>query len=78
MERFGAIALTVDPPDAEIYVDGARWTPPAGDSRWTLRLPEGRHQIEIRKPGYTTFSETVGVFRDRTMTLNVILKRGPG
>ncbi len=77
VEHFGAIALTVDPPDAEIYVDGERWTPPADEAPWTLRLAEGRHRIEIRKPGYTTFTETVGVFRNRTMTLNVTLKRGP-
>jgi hypothetical protein len=75
VEYFGAIALTVDPPDAEIYVDGERWTPAAGESRSLIRLREGRHRIEIRKEGYTTFSETVGIFRDTTMTLNVTLKR---
>ncbi len=74
--RLGVVALTVDPPDAEIYVDGERWAPASGESRWRIRLPEGRHQIEIRKEGFATFSETIGVFRDRTMTLNVTLKRG--
>jgi hypothetical protein len=74
-ERFGTIALTVQPADAEVHVDGEKWAAPDGQSRLAIRLPEGRHRIEIRKEGFATFAENVLISRDRTMTLNVSLVR---
>jgi hypothetical protein len=79
--RFGTLAIAVQPVDAEIYVDGERWTeratptPGTAIQRLTLRLTEGRHRVEIKKEGYVTYSETIGIGRDRTMTLNVSLAR---
>lgn len=70
---FGSLSLNVQPADAEIIVDGAAWTIPPGEPRLVLRLPEGKHHIEIRKPGLATYTEDVGIQRGRTLTLNVSL-----
>ena len=71
---FGSLSLNVQPADAEIIVDGAAWTIPPGESRLVLRLPEGKHHVEIRKPGLATYTEDVGIQRGRTLTLNVSLQ----
>jgi hypothetical protein len=79
--RFGTLAIAVQPIDAEIYVDGERWTeratpaPGTAIQRLTIRLTEGKHRVEIRKEGFATYSETISIGRDRTMTLNVSLAR---
>ncbi|HUL72495.1 MAG TPA: PEGA domain-containing protein [Vicinamibacterales bacterium] len=70
---FGSLALTVQPPDAEILVDGNAWTIPAGETRLVIRLPEGKHHVEIRKAGFATYVEDVGIQRGRTLSLNVSL-----
>lgn len=72
---FGSLALLIQPGDAQVLVDGASWTMPAGESRLVIRLPEGRHHIEIRKPGFETYVEDVGILRGRTLSLNVSLIR---
>ncbi|HKW03519.1 MAG TPA: PEGA domain-containing protein [Vicinamibacterales bacterium] len=70
---FGSLSLNVQPADAEIIVDGAPWTIPPGEPHLILRLPEGKHHVEIRKPGLATYTEDVGIQRGRTLTLNVSL-----
>ena len=77
--EFGTLALRVNPPDAEVLIDGELWERPAGESRLSVDLPEGPHQIEIRKAGYRSYTRTVDVLRGRTFTLNVSLSQGgPG
>jgi hypothetical protein len=75
--NFGVLSLNVQPLDAEILIDGAPWTVPAGDKRLNVQLPEGRHKVEIRKEGYATYSEEVFVQRGRFFTLNVSLIKVP-
>ena len=75
---FGVLRLNVQPVDAEILIDGAPWTIPAGDSRLNVQLPEGRHRVEIRKAGFATYAEEVAVQRGRLFTLNVSLIKVPG
>jgi len=65
----------VQPADAEVFVDGERWTTSAGEDRLTIRLTDGRHHIEIRKDGFRRYLEDVLVRRNATMTLNVALTR---
>ena len=72
---FGSIALLIQPADAEIFVDGIAWKMAAGESRLSIRLPEGRHKVEVRKAGFATYTEEVAVQRSRTLTLNVSLIR---
>jgi hypothetical protein len=54
----GTVRLEVQPSDASIYVNGTfRGT---GRMR-TLRLPAGRHRIEVVRPGYRTLERDVEV-----------------
>jgi hypothetical protein len=71
----GGVAVRVQPPDAEVLIDGERWEAPAGGQRLVVRLSEGEHQIEIRKEGYRTFTTTVRIQRGETVPLNVSLSR---
>lgn len=71
--RFGTLSIRVQPGDAEIFVDGERWTTPTGADRLSIELPEGRHRLEVRKSGFTTYSEDVLIRRGGTLTLNVSL-----
>ncbi len=72
--QFGTLSVRVVPADAEIYVDGERWTGPAESDRLSIRLAAGRHRIEVRKPGLTTYAEEVLIRPGATLTLNVSLK----
>jgi hypothetical protein len=76
--RFGTLALRIQPGDAEILIDGERWETPAGGDRVAIQLAEGRHRVEVRKAGFTTYAEDVLIRRDSTLSLNVSLTGGPG
>lgn len=76
---FGALSLLVQPSDADLLIDGAKWPGAlAGESRVIIQLPEGRHHIEISKDGFARYVEDVGIQRGRTLSLNVSLIRRPG
>jgi hypothetical protein len=68
---FGTLSIRVSPPDAVILIDGEVWDRPQGDSRFSIELAEGVHQIEIRKEGYGSYARTIDVYRGRVSTLNV-------
>jgi hypothetical protein len=72
--RFGTLALRIQPDGADVFIDGERWDGAADDGRFTIALPEGRHHVEVRRPGAPTYSEDVLIRRDRTLTLNVSLR----
>jgi phosphate transport system substrate-binding protein len=55
----GAIALTTEPREVEIYVDGKL---KANTTPVVLRLPAGQHQIELKKPGKQ--SQTLSILID--------------
>jgi hypothetical protein len=73
--RFGTLSLRVQPMDAEILIDGERWSAAAGETRVSIELAPGRHKIEVRKDGYKTYVEEVLIRPSATMTLNVSLSR---
>ncbi len=74
-QNFGAVAIRVQPDDAEVLIDGDRWeAPPPGD-RLVVQLSDGEHRVEIRREGYRPFSTTVRVRRGETSPLNVSLAR---
>lgn len=69
--EFGTLSVRVNPPDAVILIDGEVWDRSPGDSRFSIELTEGVHQIEIRKEGYGSYARTIDVYRGRVSTLNV-------
>lgn len=72
--RFGTLSIRVQPADAEILIDGERWSAPGGQDRISIQLSEGRHKVEVRREGMSTYSEDILIRRGATFTLNVSLK----
>ncbi|MBW8712607.1 MAG: PEGA domain-containing protein [Acidobacteria bacterium] len=71
-QHFGAVAVRVQPADAEILIDGERWEAPAGE-RVQVQLTPGSHRVEVRKSGFRTYSSSVDVRSGQTVTVNVSL-----
>ncbi len=71
--RFGSVAIRVQPRDAEVMVDGERWSGPAGQDQLIVELSEGTHRVEIRKDGFQPYMSTVRIEAGRTEALNVSL-----
>jgi hypothetical protein len=69
---FGAVVIQVQPPDAEIMIDGEPWQS-AGGARLVVQLAPGDHRVEVRKGGFQTFQSTVRVRAGETTPLNVSL-----
>ena len=72
--QFGTLSIRVIPGDAEVYVDGERWAGPSTADRLNIRLATGKHRIEVRKEGLTTYTEEVLIRQSATLSLNVSLK----
>ena len=75
-DSFGAVALRVQPADADVFIDGERWETPAGENRLLVELSEGTHRVEIRKAGFKPYSSSVTIRSGETITLNVSLPSG--
>jgi len=73
----GTLALTLQPADAEILVDGNPWQHDPATDRLTIDLSEGRHNIQIRKAGFVGYLTDVQIRRGDTTTLEVRLKTQP-
>ena len=70
---FSTLAVRVQPANAEVLIDGERWQGPEGQDRLMIQVSEGRHQVEIRKEGYQSFSTQVQTRAGETENLNVSL-----
>lgn len=53
--QMGDVLVTVDPPEAEIYVNGQR----RGSSTTTLSLPTVAHDLSVRLPGYAGYETSI-------------------
>ena len=73
----GQLTIQVQPADAEVVVDGQSWPASPGQATLVLDLSEGRHVVQIRKPGYVGYLTEVDVRRGETTTLNVSLRTQP-
>lgn len=73
----GTLAIRVQPPDAEVLIDGEPWHAPAAQDRLVVDLGEGRHTVEIRKAGYVGYLTEVQIRRGETTPLNVSLRTQP-
>jgi hypothetical protein len=71
-DRFGAVAVRVQPADAEVLIDGERWEATSGD-RVLVQLSNGSHRVEVRKPGFKTYTSTVTIRSGQTYNVNVSL-----
>ena len=72
---FGAIALRVQPSDADVLIDDERWEGPANDEALVLQVALGPHRIEVRKDGYRAYTAQVDVRAGQTAPINVSLPR---
>ena len=72
---FGTLAIRIQPPDATLLVDGEEWSAPEGDGPVRIDLPDGPHEVEVRREGLGTYRRTVQVRAGRTLSLNVSLTR---
>ena len=70
---FGTLALRVQPGDANVTIDGERWDTSSPGERLMVQLAAGRHHIEIRKSGYTAYSNDITVRPGESTPLNVSL-----
>ena len=68
--RLGEIALVVDPPDAELYIDGEH----RGAAKQVLNLPATSHRIEIKKDKYESFATDITPRPGFPQTIEVNLK----
>jgi len=72
---YGTLSIAVRPPDAEILIDGEKWTGPGGAGPLQVQLAPGTHRVEIRSPQRETFVSDVTVRAGETTPLNVSLTR---
>ncbi|MGA6994174.1 MAG: PEGA domain-containing protein [Candidatus Deferrimicrobiaceae bacterium] len=60
--NVGGLIFDVNPPDAEVILDGvAQGKASDFTQERYLKVESGTHRLELRKPGYETFSRTLFV-----------------
>lgn len=72
-DQFGTLAIRVQPPEAEVWIDGEPWRGYEGFDRLLVELGAGRHAVEVRLDGYRTYQTEVDVGDGDTTMLNVSL-----
>jgi PEGA domain len=72
--QFGALRLELDPPHAQLFVNGEYIGTPE-DFNGELELAAGSHTFEIRAAGYETLVVNVKIAPGRTITYRGELKR---
>lgn len=75
-KETGRLSLRVQPPDADVLIDGEPWHGTAAD-QIGVDLSEGRHNVQVRKPGFVGYLTDVQVRRGETTTLDVTLRPQP-
>jgi hypothetical protein len=73
---FGTLSIQVRPPDAEILIDGERWTASNEAGPLQVQLSPGIHRVEVRSPGRQTFTREITIRAGETTPLNVALTQG--
>ena len=71
-QEFGTLSIGVRPPEAEVFIDGERWTG-SDTGPLEVQLAAGRHRIEVRAPGRQTYVSDVTIRAGETTPLNVSL-----
>jgi hypothetical protein len=73
---FGTLSIQVRPPNAEIFIDGERWSASNETGPLQVQLSPGTHRVEIRSPGRQTFAREITIRAGETTPLNVALTQG--
>ena len=73
----GRLTIQVQPADATVLIDGQPWPLSPGQDTAVADLSEGRHVIQVRKPGYVGYLSEADVQRGETTTVNVSLRTQP-
>jgi hypothetical protein len=73
----GRLTIQIQPADASILIDGQPWPASPGQEGVVVDLSEGRHVIQVRKPGYVGYLAEADVRRGDTTTLNITLRTQP-
>lgn len=69
---FGTLELQIQPPDADVTIDGQRWLT-SDHGRFVVQVPAGMHRVVIEKRGYQAYSADVDVRDGQSTPLNVSL-----
>jgi uncharacterized membrane protein len=72
------VSIRVQPVDADVMIDGERWSGSTSQDRLVVQLAEGRHHVDVKKDGFEQYSGDVQVRRGETVTLNISLLRRSG
>jgi hypothetical protein len=72
---YGTLAIRVQPPNADVLIDGERWEVATGNGPLVVQIAAGSHRVEVRKPGYRTYAAQVDVRRGELSPINVSLSR---
>lgn len=73
--EYGTLSIQVKPPDADVFIDGEKWTGSEGTAPLQVQLAPGTHRVEIRSPQRETFVREVTIRAGETTPVNVSLAR---
>ncbi len=78
VENVGGLIFTVNPPDAEVVLDGVSqgMASEFTEERY-LKVESGPHRLELRKAGYETYSRTVYVSSSLLRIEVTLVLKGP-
>jgi len=63
----------VQPADADVLIDGEKWTASQSGEPLSVQLTAGVHHVVIQKSGYRTFTSDITVQPGAATPLNVSL-----
>jgi hypothetical protein len=75
----GGLIFAVNPPGAEVLLDGVIQGKASefGEERY-LKVPSGKHKLEIRLAGYETYSRDIYVSNSVLRIETTLIEAGPG
>jgi hypothetical protein len=77
-DSYGALAIRVQPADANVLIDGERWEGTTTNEPLVVQLTAGSHRVEVQKDGYRAYATRVDIRRGETSPINVSLSREEG
>lgn len=69
--QYGSLVITSDPPEADVYVDGAY----VGITPASLDLTDGKHTVRVSSRGYTDWSREISVILRSRVTLAATMEK---